>query len=236
MTGEALRTDLGFFHRFDPGRDPNAPLILALHGTGGDERSLLPIISRLAPTAPVLAPRGNVVEADGLPRFFRRFPVDPSTGRGSPAYPYVFDDHDVAARTAELAAFVEVARGRYGVAQRPLVAMGFSNGANIGAALLLLRPGLLHAAVLFAPMPVLSHPPRARLDDTAVFIGGGRADAVATPAHVEQVASTLTDAGAAVEVHIGDGGHEVPVTVLRAAVDWFGKVRGMFGSDPGALP
>lgn len=236
MTSEPLRTELGFAHRFYPGTDASAPLIVALHGTGGDERALLPIVSRLAPGAPVLAPRGNVVEGDGLPRFFRRIPVDPASGLASPAYPFVFDDQDVAARTAELAAFVEVARGRYGVGDRPLVAVGFSNGANIGAALLLLRPGLLHAAVLFAPMPVLSQPRRAQLDDTAVFLGSGRADPIATPAHVEQLASTLTDAGAAVEVHLGSGGHEVGLPVLRAAADWFGKLRAALGTDPGALP
>jgi phospholipase/carboxylesterase len=210
--------------------------MLALHGTGGDERDLLPLVERIAPGAPVLAPRGNVIERDGMPRFFRRVPVDPASGLAPAAYPFVFDEADVAARTAELAAFAEVARVRYRVSDRMLVAVGFSNGANIGAALLLLRPGLLDAAVLFAPMPVLSEPPRARLDDTAVFLGGGRGDPIATPEHVERLASTLTDAGAAVEVHIGEGGHEIRLPVVRAATDWFTKLRSATATEPGGLP
>lgn len=236
MTDEVLRADLGFVHRFEPGLPGSGPLMLALHGTGGDERDLLPLARRLAPSAPVLAPRGNVVEGDGLARFFRRIPVDPSSGLAPAAYPYTFDERDVAARTAELAAFVEVARARYRVGDRPLIGVGFSNGANIASALLLLRPGLLNAAVLFAPMPILQDPPRADLSDTAVFIGGGRGDPVATPAHLERLAAMLTDAGAAVEVHIADGGHELRLPLLRAAIDWFGKLRAAMAVEPGGLP
>lgn len=232
---EALRTDLGFVYRFVPPECDTAPLMLALHGTGGDERDLMPLAARLAPGAPVLAPRGNVVEG-GVSRFFRRIPVDPDSGLASPAYPYVFDDRDVAERTVELAAFVEVARARFRVGDRPLVAVGFSNGANMAGALLLLRPGLLDAAVLFAPMSILTEPPRTDLRETAVFLGSGRGDPIATPQHVEQLASTLTDAGAAVEVHIGEGGHEIRLPVLRASIDWFAKLRSAMAIDPRALP
>lgn len=235
MTGGDDANTLGFTHRFEPGTGSDAPLVLALHGTGGGEDDLLPLARHLAPDAPVLAPRGQVIEADGIPRFFRRFPAAPGAG-ASAAYPFTFDDADVAARAAELAAFAEVARSRYGVGDRPLVAVGFSNGANIAGALLLLRPGLLRAAVLFAPMPVLDDPPRVDLRDTAVFCGTGRDDPIAPPANVERLAAMLSDAGAAVEVHVGAGGHEVRPSVVHAAADWFTKLRATLALDPGGLP
>src|SRR5450755_4513769 len=121
---------LSFTHRFEPG---GAPPLLLLHGTGGDENDLLPLGRMVAPGAALLSPRGKVLEG-GMPRFFRRLAEG------------VFDEQDLRRRTQELADFVEDARRAYGF-EAP-VALGFSNGANIASALLLLRPAALAGAAL----------------------------------------------------------------------------------------
>ena len=128
--------DLGFVHRFDAGTDPHAPTLLLLHGTGGDENDLIPLGRAIAPRAALLSPRGKVLE-HGMPRFFRRLAEG------------VFDQDDLKRRTEELAAFIEAASREYGIQQEQVIAVGFSNGANIAASMLLLRPEILSAAILF---------------------------------------------------------------------------------------
>jgi phospholipase/carboxylesterase len=223
-------------HAFLPGEDAEAPLLLLLHGTGGDERDLLPLGRLLWPGAPVLSPRGPVVEGDGMPRFFRRIPADPAGGEVSPAYPFTFDDGDVAENVDRVADLVTWAQDEYDLGRRPVLASGFSNGANLAGAMLLLRPAVLRAAALFAPMPVLSAPPAADLSATVVLLCGGRHDPIATPEHLETLAGWLTDRGAAVEVAFHDGGHELPRGAVEAARDWLTKVRAALGVDAGGLP
>ena len=116
---------LSFIHRFEKGAEPDAQPLLLLHGTGGDENDLIPLGRMIAPVAPLLSPRGKVLES-GMPRFFRRF----AEGR--------FDEDDVRHRAQELADFIEEARTHYGIVAP--IALGYSNGANIAAALLLLHP------------------------------------------------------------------------------------------------
>jgi predicted esterase len=123
---------LGFIHRFEEGRPDERPLLL-LHGTGGDENDLIPLARMIAPTASLLSPRGKVLE-NGMPRFFRRLAEG------------VFDEDDVRRRANELADFVTNARERYDMA--PPIALGYSNGANIAAAVLLVRPSELAGAIL----------------------------------------------------------------------------------------
>ena len=135
---------LSFHHRFEPATEPARPPILLLHGTGGDEDSLLPLGRTLAPGSALLSPRGKVLE-QGMPRFFRRLAEG------------VFDEDDVRRRADELADFIGEARAAYGLAAP--VAVGFSNGANIAAALLLLRPGALAGAALLRAMVPLAVPP-----------------------------------------------------------------------------
>jgi len=126
-------TDLGFIHRFIPATQPGRPPLLLLHGTGGDENDLVPLGAQLSPGSALLSPRGKVLE-NGMPRFFRRLAEG------------VFDLADLKVRTAELGDFIAAARKAYGI-DAP-VAVGFSNGANIAASLLLTRPDLLAGAVL----------------------------------------------------------------------------------------
>src|SRR5260370_17651705 len=141
-----MRHGLSFIHRFEPGTSADARPLLLLHGTGGNEEDLLPIGRMVAPHSPLLSPRGKVLEG-GMPRFFRRLAEG------------VFDEEDVRRRAVELSDFVTEAREAYGIAAPS--ALGYSNGANIAAAVLLLRPDVLAGAFLLPAMGPLSHQPQA---------------------------------------------------------------------------
>ncbi len=200
--------ELGFIHRFIPAPSPaTADTLLLLHGTGGDENDLLPLGRLFAPTANLLSPRGKVSE-NGMPRFFRRL----SEG--------VFDIPDLIARTHELADLIQSAADAYGFDAGRVTAVGFSNGANIAAALLLLRPDVLKAAVLLHAMVPLvpeSLPDLARM---RVFLGAGRTDPMATPAETERLAALLRDSGADVTTHWQPGGHGLTREEAQAAAEW----------------
>ncbi|MBX6364110.1 MAG: alpha/beta hydrolase [Gemmatimonadetes bacterium] len=211
-----MAADLGFVHRFIAPLQPEPPLaLLLLHGTGGDENDLLPLGAELAPEAAMIAPRGKVLEA-GAPRFFRRLA------------PGVLDVDDLVARAHELADFVERARERYALEATRLVAVGFSNGANIAAATMLLRPRLLDGAILLRPMVpfVPTAPPD--LAGARVFIGAGRRDPMVPVAETERLAAMLGDAGADVAVHWHSGGHELGSDDVEEAKRWLerGGFRG----------
>ncbi|TXM63723.1 alpha/beta hydrolase [Methylobacterium sp. WL120] len=184
-------TDLGFVHRFEPGDASVRPLLL-LHGTGGDEADLLPLGRRVSPGAALLSPRGPVLE-NGMPRFFRRL----SEG--------VFDADDVRRRAADLSGFVAAARARYGL-PAPL-ALGFSNGANIAAAMLLLHPETLAGAVLLRPMVPLSDAAPADLAGRPVLMLSGAADPIVPAENAARLAALLTAAGARVEHATLPAGH-----------------------------
>ena len=200
--------ELDFIHRFIPAPSPaTADTLLLLHGTGGDENDLLPLGRLLAPTANQLSPRGKVSE-NGMPRFFRRL----SEG--------VFDIPDLIARTHELADFVESASVAYDFDAGRVIAAGFSNGANIAAALLLLRPNVLKAAVLLHAMVPLVPESLPDLAETRVFLGAGRTDPMAIPQETERLAALLRDSGADVTVHWQPGGHGLTREEAQAASEW----------------
>ena len=208
--GEAL----GFVHRFVP-PTPGTELaggttLLLLHGTGGDENDLLPLGRSLLPGAAMLSPRGKVLER-GAPRFFRRLAEG------------VFDQEDLARRTEELAQFIEAAATTYALERDGIVAVGFSNGANIAASLLLRRPGLLRGAVLLSPMLPYEPDTLPNLAGTDVFIGAGRTDPIAPAAQVERLAELLRKAGADVTVHWQNAGHTVTKDELDAAQRWMAQ-------------
>ncbi len=183
VSGDAL----GFIHRYIPptaGAElAGSTTLLLLHGTGGDEEDLLPLGRAIFPGAGMLSPRGKVLEG-GAPRFFRRLREG------------VFDQEDLARRTEELAAFVEAAAKIYDLDRKGIVAVGFSNGANIAASILLRRPGLLRRAVLLSPMVPFEPAAVPDLTGTAVFIGAGRADRIAPAAQAELLAQLFRQAGA----------------------------------------
>jgi len=198
--------DLSFIHRFEPGGRPALRPLLLLHGTGGDENDLLSLGRMVAPGAPLLSPRGKVLE-HGMPRFFRRLAEG------------VFDEEDVRARAHELADFVAAARAAYGVPEP--VALGYSNGANIAAAVLLLRPEALTGAILLRAMVPLANAEAGRaLDGKAALIASGAHDPIAPPANAARLKAMLEQAGARVDHRILPAGHELTPADVGLAREW----------------
>jgi phospholipase/carboxylesterase len=187
-----------FVHRFVPGAAPYA--VLLLHGTGGDENDLIPIGKSLAPGAALLSPRGNVLE-NGAPRFFRRLG------------PGVFDEEDIKRQAAALAQFIKDSAQQYHFDGARVFALGYSNGANIAAALMLLHPDVLAGGVLLRPMPPLQPPSGPdlppNLTDRPILIVAGEDDNMTSPELTNQLASTLSRAGAKVDVKWLTAGHEL---------------------------
>ena len=199
---------LTFTHNYLPAPSgTSADTLLLLHGTGGDEHDLLPLGRLLDPNANLLSPRGKVLE-NGMPRFFQRL----SEG--------VFDVPDLIAQTQALADFVADAAGAYGFDPARVTAAGFSNGANIAAALLLLHPGVLRAAVLLHPMVPLVPETLPDLAGTAVFIGAGRRDPLCSEAETERLAALLRQTGADVTLFWQPGGHALTQAEADAAASW----------------
>jgi phospholipase/carboxylesterase len=196
---------LSFTHRFEPATAPNMAPLLLLHGTGGDENDLLPLGRMVAPGSALLSPRGKVLEA-GMPRFFRRLAEG------------VFDEADVRARAHELADFVAEAREAYGLAAP--VALGFSNGANIAAALLWLRPETLAGAVLIRAMVPLAQPPEADLAGKPVLILSGAMDPIVPAENAARLAQQLAAAGADVTHETLPAGHALSQADVRLAREW----------------
>lgn len=205
-------TDLSFVHVFERGADTSAPTLLLLHGTGGNERDLLPLGRSLAPGASLLSPRGKVLER-GMPRFFRRLAEG------------VFDLQDLRRQTADLARFLDDAAKRYRLDRGRVIAAGFSNGANIAASLLLLEPGSLAGAILFRAMvPIVPDTPPT-LPGTPVLLSAGKADPLVPPSGTRELATLLERSGARVTLEWQDGGHQLEEGDIRAAEEWLEDVR-----------
>lgn len=206
-----MAEDLDHIHRFEAGSDPTT--LLLLHGTGGDEHDLVPLGRMVHPTANLLSPRGKVLEG-GMPRFFKRL------GMG------VFDVEDLKARAAELLTFVDMAATTYGFDRSKVIALGYSNGANIAAGMLLSadRPfagaALLHAMVPFESeeLPDLS--------GLQVLLTGGRQDQMISPASTERLSEMLVAAGADVSLHWESGGHELTHAEVEVVKGWLEKLSG----------
>ncbi len=198
-------TDLGFIHRFVPATQEGLPPLLLLHGTGGDENDLLPIGQQVAPGAALLSPRGKVLE-HGMPRFFRRLAEG------------VFDLDDLKMRTQELAGFIAAARAAYGLTAP--VALGFSNGANIAASLLLTQPGVLSGAALIRAMLPFEPADLPDLNDTPVLLLSGAADPMVPAASHARLAAVLGEAGAAVTHTVVPAGHGLTHQDLALTAQW----------------
>jgi len=198
-------TESTFIHRFEPATSAGSPPLLLLHGTGGDENDLLGLGKMISPGSALLSPRGRVLE-HGMPRFFRRLAEG------------VFDLDDLTARTYELADFVTQARVAYSLAKP--YAVGFSNGANIAAALLLLRPEVLAGAILMRAMLPLTPSPLPDLAGVPVLILSGADDPLVTPDQRDALARILAEAGAEVSALTVDAGHGLTPRDISAASQW----------------
>jgi phospholipase/carboxylesterase len=202
---------LGFDHRFVPAEGDDSITLLLLHGTGGDEDALLPLGRMLDERAAFLSPRGKILE-NGAPRFFRRHAEG------------VFDHEDLVYRTHELAEFVEAGTSEYDLDPGRVFAVGFSNGANIAASLLLLHPGLLAGAMLLRAMVPFEPETTPDLSETPVYLAAGRSDQIVPPESSERLAELLREAGAEVTLDWQPGGHSINRAEIEAARDWLADV------------
>src|SRR5882724_137772 len=199
-----------FIHEFVPGSSSRT--LLLLHGTGGNERDLIPLGRELDPNAALLSPRGKVLE-HGMPRFFRRLAEG------------VFDLEDLKTRTNELADFVAAAVRHYKLAADHIVGVGYSNGANIAASMLLLRPEIMHAAILFRAMVPLIPDKLPDLSSVRVWIGSGDQDPIVPASETERLAELLRRAGADVTIRFAKAGHGLTNDDLETARHWLGELK-----------
>jgi len=200
-----VRPQPDFIHEFVPGKSKRT--LLLLHGTGGNERDLVPLGHDLDPDASLLSPRGKVLE-NGMPRFFRRLAEG------------VFDLDDLKKRTHELADFVVSAAAHYKIDNRKIVAVGYSNGANIAASLLLLRPEILSAAILFRAMVPLIPEKNPDLGAVRVWIGAGAHDPIIPASNAKELVELLRNAGAEVTIRFFQSGHQLTSEDVDLAREW----------------
>ena len=197
--------ELAFTHRYVPGT--SARTLLLLHGTGGDENDLLPLGRELDPAAGLLSVRGQVTE-NGMPRFFRRLAEG------------VFDLEDLKVRAQELADFIVAATDHYGVARGELIAVGYSNGANIAGAIFLLRPEVLRRAILFRAMVPLVPATLPDLTGAQLLLAAGKHDPIIEPAETGRLVALLQTAGAETTTEFLNAGHELSPADLALAKRW----------------
>ena len=199
-----------FLHEFVPGNS-NRTLLL-LHGTGGNERDLIPLGRELDSEASLLSPRGKILE-NGMPRFFRRLAEG------------VFDLEDLKTRTHELADFVTASVRHYKLAANHIVGVGYSNGANIAASMLLLRPEIMHAAILFRAMVPLIPETLPDLSSVRVWISAGDQDPIIPASEAKRLAELLRSAGADVTIRFAKAAHGLTSDDVTTARDWLEKLE-----------
>ncbi|KKI89290.1 carboxylesterase [Bacillus sp. SA1-12] len=195
-------------HLFNKGKDETKPTLLLLHGTGGNELDLLPLAGRIDDEASVLSVRGNVLE-NGMPRFFRRLAEG------------VFDEEDLIFRTKELNEFLDVAAEKYEFDRGNIIAIGYSNGANIAASLFFHYQEALKGAILHHPMVPIRGIELPDLSGKSVFIAAGTNDPICSPQESSELQSLLEHANANVELLWENKGHQLTVEEVEAAAKWY---------------
>lgn len=198
-------------HIFNKGKDLTKPTLLLLHGTGGTELDLLPLAGRIDEEASVLSVRGNILE-NGMPRFFRRLAEG------------VFDEEDLIFRSKELNEFLDEAAEKYEFDRDNIIAIGYSNGANIAASLLFHYQDALKGAILHHPMVPRKGIDLPNLSGKSVFIAAGTNDPICSPLESAELKSLLENANAKVELHWENRGHQLTVEEVEAAAQWYRKL------------
>lgn len=212
MTDEQIPGEGTFRHVYEEGSAGSDTTLLLLHGTGGDEHDLLPLGRQLAPGYGLLSPRGKVLEGGVSRRFFRRLAVGE------------LDIPDLLVRTDELAGFIRESAGNYAFDPSRVVALGFSNGANIAVSLLFRHPGLLKGAALLRPM--LPYEPDSDLDlsGTRVFVAAGGRDPYVPAEQSRDLDRRLSGAGASVDFRLEEAaGHGLTQADLEALAGWLAE-------------
>jgi len=200
-----MKAGIDFVHEFVPGSSTRT--LLLLHGTGGNEHDLIPLGHELDPNSALLSPRGKILE-NGMPRFFRRLAEG------------VFDVEDLKQRTNELADFVAVAVKHYKLAAEQIVAVGYSNGANIAASMLLLRSETLRSAVLFRAMVPFVPEKLPDLSSVCVWIGAGNQDPIIPTSETQRLVELLRNAGADVTIRFANATHALTDADVKTARHW----------------
>jgi phospholipase/carboxylesterase len=195
-------------HIFKKGTNSAKPTLLLLHGTGGNELDLLPLAGRIDEEASYLSVRGNILE-NGMPRFFRRLAEG------------VFDEEDLVFRTKELNEFLDEAAKKYGFDRENILAIGYSNGANIAASLLFHYQSALKAAILHHPMVPRRGIDLPNLSEKSVFIAAGTNDPICSPEESSELQALLEQANAKVEIHWENRGHQLTAEEVEAAAKWY---------------
>jgi Predicted esterase len=195
-------------HIFKQGTNPAAPVLVLFHGTGGTEHDLLPLAAAFSPESSVLSIRGNVSE-NGMARYFRRIAEG------------IFDLEDLVFRTKELNDFLDQAAEEYGFDRSNLVAVGYSNGANIAGSLLFHYKDSLRGAILHHPMVPIRGLALPELSGVPVFIGAGENDPICSPEETNELEGLLIGAGATVDVHWERFGHQLTRSEVAAAAAWY---------------
>jgi predicted esterase len=205
-----MRPQPDFLHEFVHGNSSRT--LLLLHGTGGNERDLIPLGRELDPNASLLSPRGKILE-NGMPRFFRRLAEG------------VFDLEDLTTRTNELADFVTAAARHYHLAANRVIGVGYSNGANIAASVLLLRPEIMRAAILFRAMVPLIPDKVPDLSSVRVWIGAGDQDPIVPASETKRLAELLRRAGADVTIRFFNADHGLTSSEIETAGQWLKDLK-----------
>ncbi|SMQ79738.1 phospholipase/carboxylesterase [Bacillus sp. OV166] len=198
-------------HIFQKGKVASKPTFLLLHGTGGTELDLIPIAGKIDEEASFLSVRGNVLE-NGMPRFFRRLAEG------------IFDEEDLIFRTKELYEFLDDAAKKYEFDRNNVIAIGYSNGANIAASLLFHYQDALKGAILHHPMVPLRGISLPDLSGTSVFIGAGTNDPICSPLESGELEKMLEQAQAKVHLHWEHNGHQLTFDEVEAAAQWYKKL------------
>ncbi|WP_342599330.1 alpha/beta hydrolase [Psychrobacillus sp. FSL H8-0483] len=195
-------------HVFYKGQDSTRPTLLLLHGTGGNEHDLVGLGKEIDGAANILSVCGNVLE-NGMPRFFKRLAEG------------VFDMEDLKFRTEELKNFIDEAAENYEFDRDNVVAIGYSNGANIAGNLLFEYEHVLKGAILHHPMVPRRGVEIPALSGSPVFIGAGKNDFMCPAAESEELRDLLQNAGAEVELFWHAFGHQLTQDEVQAAKDWY---------------
>jgi phospholipase/carboxylesterase len=199
-------------HIFNKGKDSTKSTLLMLHGTGGNELDLLPLAGRIDGDASVLSVRGNISE-NGMPRFFKRLAEG------------VFDVEDLVYRTKELNQFLDDAAGEYNFDRDNIIAIGYSNGANIAASLLFHYRNALRGAILHHPMVPIRGIELPDLSGKPVFIAAGTNDPICSPEESSELKSLLESANAKVQLHWENRGHQLTIEEVEAAGKWYSTIE-----------
>ncbi|WP_244244543.1 alpha/beta hydrolase [Marinilactibacillus kalidii] len=186
----------------------NKTIFLLLHGTGGDENDLIQLAKMIDPQAGILSLRGNIDE-NGMNRFFKRKAMG------------ILDEDSLKAETIKLNTFLESASNEYGFDNRQLVAIGYSNGANIAASLLFHFNDTLYQGMFLHPMVPTRSLALPDLSNQRIFIGAGENDPICSPEETEELESMLKNAGASVQTYWGQDGHRLSNPEVDAASIWY---------------